>query len=89
MKIKLPRVITTSELQLGDTIRRVGHTMTPWDTTVVVQIKDGMVHLWRPYGHLADFSHTGGVIPYVGFETYSVGQRDSDQWTLYERKELR
>ena len=88
-----PSKIKTSELQLGDTVcaHGVADSMPPRprSTSLVVQIKDGQVHLWRPYGITADFSYTGGVIPYVGIETYSVGQGDTGEWTLYNRQELR
>ncbi len=88
-----PVKIETSELQLGDTVcsHGVADSMPsrPWSTAIVVQIKDGLVHLWRPYGTMADFSYTGGVIPYVGIETYSVEQGSEGQWTLYDRQELR
>lgn len=30
------------------------------------------VRLVRPYMHTSDFIYTGGVIPYIGFEEYSV-----------------
>lgn len=83
-----PIQVKTSELQLGDTVS--SHGMDAWSTAIVVQIKDDLVHLWRPYGTTTDFSYTGGVIPYVGIETYVVEQSDErSTWTLYNRQELR
>jgi hypothetical protein len=88
-----PIKIKTNELQLGDTIcsRGVADSMPPrpWSTTIVVKIEDGLVHLWRPYGTTADFSYTGGVIPYVGIETYKIEVNDATEWTLYDRQELK
>lgn len=83
-----PRTIKTSELQLADVVAQhpVGDL---WQTTLVTQVKDGKVHLFRPYGHTGDFSYTGGVIPYVGIETYKIEVDSATEWTLYERKELR
>lgn len=84
-----PRLIKTSELQLADVVVQTPNGGTPWGATIVTQVTDEEVSLFRPYGHTADFSYTGGVIPYVGIETYKV-ERDRDiEWTLYERKELK
>lgn len=87
-----PIKIKTSELQLGDTVCQSSDTVDawrPWSTALVTQIKDGEVHLFRPYGTTSDFSYTGGVIPYVGIETYKVEVDSAIMWTLYERKELK
>ncbi len=81
--------IKTSELQLADVVVQTLNGGTPWGATIVTQIKDGEVHLFRPYGHTADFSYTGGVIPYVGIETYKIELDSAIEWTLYERKELK
>ena len=40
----------------------------------VTNIKDGVITLFRPYVHTSDFSYTGGVIPYIGFEIITVSQ---------------
>ena len=78
-------VLKLSELQLADQVTRDGMI----GVATVSQIKDGMVHFFRPYTHTADFSYTGGVICYVGIEQWSV-ERDRDiEYTLIERKSLR
>ena len=83
-----PRTIKTSELQLADVVAQ--HPLAgPFQGTIVTQIKDGEVHLFRPYGHSGDFSYTGGVIPYIGVETYKVEVDSATMWTLFERKELK
>ena len=81
-----------SELQLADQVTR-------HDTLGVVtvkQIKDGFITFFRPYTHTADFSHTGGVICYVGIEEWKedVGKssfygKSGGEWTLIDRKELK
>ncbi len=84
-----PRTVKTSELRIADVVAQRLNGGNPWSTCIVTQIKDGEVHLFRPYGHTADFSYTGGVISYTGIETYKVEVDRSIEWTLYERKELR
>ena len=87
------KIIKTCELQIGDTVCAELNDdpmpSRPWSTTFVVQIKDGQVHLWRPYGHTADFSYTGGVVPYIGVEQYQVAFNSETMWLLFRRKELR
>ncbi len=43
-----------------------------YSQATVTQIEDGQVSLFRPYVHTADFKYTGGVIPYIGIETFQV-----------------
>ncbi len=76
-------------MQNGTTAERTDGSGTPWDTTIVTQVKNGMVHLWRPYGTTADFSYTGGVIPYVGIESYKIEQDSPEMWVLHNRQTLR
>lgn len=89
--------LKTTELQLGDVVRQLGH-IDAFNTCVVVSIsaticpatgKSGAVHLFRPYAITSDFSHTGGVIPYVGIETYSVEFERSTEWELLTRKTVK
>ena len=83
------KIIQTSELQLADVVESYGGTNLIWTTCIVTQIRDGEVTLFRPYGHTNDFSYTGGVIPYVGIETYKVQQDSDATWTLFQRKDLK
>lgn len=78
--------MTARELQLADTID-LG--FQPWGSAVVTQIKDGCVTLWRPYGHTADFSYTGGVVAYVGLEVITVEQDSDRTYKVVQRKELK
>lgn len=82
-----PRTIKANALQLGDTVRRKGCEM-PFGTATVKQIKDGHAHLFRPYVHTNDFSYTGGVICYIGTETYPV-PLNNEEWILLDRKILK
>lgn len=62
--------IAYKDLKLGDVVRLNG--IAAWDTAIVKQIKDGEVHLFRPYGTTAGFEYTGGVICYTGIEEFSL-----------------
>jgi len=75
-----------SELQLADQVTRAGTR----GVVTVKNIKDGRIQFFRPYTHTADFSHTGGVICYIGLEEWweDVDSFNWD-WTLIERKQLR
>lgn len=61
-------------LSLGDIVQLFDD---GYGTATVVQITDDEVHLFRPYVHTADFSYTGGVIPYIGTETVKLWRKDS------------
>lgn len=56
---------------------------------VVNQIKDGLVYVFRPFAATADFSYTGGVIPYVGIETVTYPIDSSVELPVLSRKDLR
>lgn len=59
-----------------------------FSTAVVKQIKDGIIHLFRPYAHTSDFYWTGGVLCYVGIEEFQICSSDIEM-EVYERKELK
>lgn len=83
----MKKLIPISELQLGDVV-----SLFPDDVfsgCVVRQIKDGYAHLFRPYATTADFSYTGGVIPYIGVEEFTLDMSDKREITLFERKKLK
>ena len=78
--------MNNSELQLADQLTRSN---TPGVVTVK-QIHDGYITFFRPYTHTADFSHTGGVICYVGTEEWKEPQYDNrGDWTLISRTRLK
>src|ERR1035437_9172033 len=84
---RTPFTVKARDLRLADTINL--DNVIPWGYAIVKQIKDGEVTLFRPYGTTADFSYTGGVIPYTGIEDIKVS-RDSDRaFIVDERKELK
>lgn len=67
-------MISTSEMGLGDTVIRKyndGRYM-DWGFSLVKEIKDKEVTLFRPYGSHADFEYTGGVVCYIGIEEYKL-----------------
>lgn len=61
--------VKVGALNLGDVVR-VWNDDAYGDATVK-QIKDGQVTFFRPYVQTADFSYTGGVICYLGFEEFT------------------
>ena len=78
----------TKDLQLADVVQLNFATAMPWHTSTVQQIKDGYATLFRPYVHTEDFSYTGGVICYIGIETFEVPM-DSREVIILERKTLK
>ena len=81
-----PKMVKISELQLADVVRLGEY---PYSYATVEQIKDGIVHLIRPYIHTADFSCTSGVITYIGHEHVKHFQNSENTVILLERKELK
>jgi len=78
-----------AELQLADTVQLVDNPAA-FSHCTVKQIKDGVVTLFRPYVHTADFSHTGGVICYIGTEEWKIAVTDTrTEFDLIDRKELK
>lgn len=74
------------DLKLADRVR-LGNF--PFADAIVKQIKDGKVILFRPYATTADFSYTGGVIPYIGIEEVIYYQGDDGEVEVLDRKELK
>lgn len=79
--------IARRDLKLADVIRLSEHIA--YNTAVVVNIRDGAIHVERPYMVTADFSYTGGVIAYIGVERFSFYQDSDALETVLERKELK
>jgi len=83
-----PIIIPASQLRLADIVLlKLQDGISPYSFATVKQVKDGWVTLFRPYTHTDDFSYTGGVICYVGVETFEIPADDSP-YELCERKEL-
>ena len=62
--------VKMQELKAGDVIQLFEGA---YGTATVKQVKDGMVSVFRPYTHTADFSYSGNrVICYVGIEIYNL-----------------
>ena len=77
-------LVPIKDLKLGDVVRLglSGYE----DATVYRQNPDGSVQVWRSYVTTADFSYTGGVIPYLGIEDFALSGRDVER--VREGKEL-
>ena len=79
---KLP----VSELQLADVVQLSDD---DYATGTVVQVTEDEVHVYRPYVHTADFSYTGGVIPYIGTETVKLYRKSSRELFVWSRTVLK
>jgi len=81
--------VLAKDLRLGDQVRLFPE---PYGWATVVKLQEhsnhGGVHLQRLYLHTADFSYTGGLMNYVGFETVIVHPDDRREFlaTAYSRK---
>jgi len=80
------KLMRTAELQLGDEIQLFNG---PFGHAIVTKIDGGAVHYFRPYATTADFSYTGGVIPYIGVEQNTLCRESAQQYYVTMRKELR
>jgi len=84
------KIIKPAEMQLGDRVRMTWDNITPpFMDSVVKQIKDRNVTLFRPYVTTADFSYTGGVICYIGIDQWNIAIDSSTEFILLERVELK
>lgn len=72
-------LIKADEMKLGDVVR-AEDSHGDYVACTVIQIEGGEVTLFRPYVRVSDFIYTGGVIPYIGTETFKI--RD-DAWHNY------
>jgi hypothetical protein len=63
--------VKLSECSLGDVVRSVINNDAFADSTII-NITPEFVTLFRPYVHTSDFTYTGGIIPYVGFEKWDA-----------------
>ncbi len=85
--------IPTDGLKLGDFVVQQDSRGVVLDrefsTCIVIKVEDDRVNLFRPYGVTADFSYTGGVIPYMGAENYWVEKERTILWKIYRRQELK
>jgi hypothetical protein len=83
------KLIPVSELRLADVVRLACDANSPWATAIVQKIDADSVTFFRPYGTTADFEYTGGVITYIGTETFTMWRKDSRPVYVYERRTLR
>jgi len=61
--------ILASDLALGDIVRVFDG---PFGDGVVRKITTSGAVIFRPYATTDDFSYTGGVIPYIGVEEFTL-----------------
>lgn len=67
----LPYFATGADLRLGDVVQ-TAFTSEPYNDATVKTINGDKITLVRPYIHTSDFTYTGGVIPYIGYEEYTI-----------------
>jgi hypothetical protein len=77
--------VEARDLRLADVIR-LGYKA--FDTATVTRIENGLVTLFRPYVHTADFSTGVSVIAYIGIETFTVYQDSNRTYQVVCRREL-
>jgi hypothetical protein len=75
-----------TELRLADCVEAVDG---PYGTAIVKQIANGIITFFRPYAANADFSHTGGVICYLGIEEFTRSVSPHEMMRVWRREELR
>lgn len=68
-------MVFVRDLRLRDVVRFTG--LDAFGDGVVRQITDDTVTIFRPYATTADFSYTGGVIPYIGIEEVKLSVVDT------------
>lgn len=78
-----PMRVTAEHLQLADVLKLGDY---PFSYAVVKRITEDEVICFRPYATTADFSYTGGVIPYIGIEEVSLYKHDGREVEVIERK---
>lgn len=80
-------MIPCRELRLADVVDLGG--IDGYSYATVSNIRDGLITFYRPYTHTADFSYTGGVICYLGIETFSRQHDSADLYRVTSRRELK
>lgn len=71
--------VPARDLVLGDVVKVMEGA---WGWATVVRIEEDVVHLFRPYVHVGDFSYTGGVLHYIGSETFSLIRDSGRSYTV-------
>jgi hypothetical protein len=84
----IPVTIAARHVKLGDTIELAFMTG-PFRMAVARQVTDKEIVLFRSYIHTSDFSYTGGVICYHGYEDVVISRDSNTLLRLCERRELR
>ena len=63
--------VPIKDLKIGDVVKHSDYE-TSFDSMTVINKTDEIVKFFRPYVSLADFTYTGGVIPYIGIEQFEA-----------------
>jgi hypothetical protein len=68
--------ILDSNLRIGDVVWQLRYDGTPYNEPfndlTVINKTDSEITFFRPYVSLANFTYTGGVIPYIGISQFNV-----------------
>jgi len=82
--VKMSNKVKYSELRLRDVVDLESG---DYSIATVVQItEDRGIKFFRPYVMTSDFSYTGGVIPYIGFEEFHTPVYKDKEITLVRRE---
>ena len=71
------------DLQYGDIVRTFDGA---YSAATVIKIDANQVTLFRPYVHTSRMITTGGLIPYLGHEKYSLDINSTFEVELLERQ---
>lgn len=81
-------ILRTSELQEGDVVCLLDSKGNPHEGAfldlTVTKVTQDSVQFFRPFVHLGNFIHTGGVTPYIGTETFSTPKNDGKWYGFIE-----
>lgn len=79
------RSLKANEMKIGDVVKLANVTSAYSHSTVIkIDKENNLITLFRPYVHLADFTYTGGVIPYVGTEKHEIWMNSPCEYILIE-----
>jgi len=82
----LRRIRFATQVVIGDIVRMDVESDRGYGDMTVYQITDKDVHLYRPYVVTSDFITSGGAIPYIGIEDFSIARSDHHTLILLRRQ---
>ncbi len=86
------QIIEGSNLKIGDVVKlnNGSHVSASQEMTVINKTEEEIT-FFRPYVNLSNFTYTGGAIPYIGIEKFTVFLPNSNTYiiidNIYKEKE--